>query len=97
MNVWRQTGRKPKELENLVEIPDSCIEAWGWFIKLNRARSGTGFGLNPLTYSDIAAFFRLQQIVPEVWEVELIEKLDRTVMSIYAEKQASDSKKSSKK
>jgi hypothetical protein len=97
MNVWRQTGHKPKELENLSTIPQSCYETWGWFLQLNESRSSNGFGFDPISYGDIDAFFRLQQIIPELWEIDLIRRLDRTVLSVYSAKQKADSKKSNKK
>jgi hypothetical protein len=93
MNVWKQTGHKPKELENLTEIPSSCIEVWQWFLQLNETRSSNGFGFDPIGYGDICAFFQLIQIVPEMWELDLIRGLDRTVLGVYAAKQKADSKK----
>lgn len=94
-NVWRQTGVKPKELDNIPELPSSCEEVWGWFLNLNESRSSSGFGFNPITYSDIDAFFRLKQIVPETWEIDLVKRLDREVLGVYAEKAKQDAKKKS--
>ena len=88
-----QTGVKPKELDEAVELPDSMVELWGWFVVLNESRSSNGFGLNPLNFSDIWAFFQLQEITPHKWEVDLIKRLDREVLSIYNKKAAADSKK----
>lgn len=95
MSVWNQTGVKPKELEELLELQREQYEIWGWFMELNEARSSSGFGLNPITYSDIEAYFRLQKIVPEKWEIDTIKRLDREVLSIYAKKAKADSKKKS--
>lgn len=49
--------------------------------------------MNPVSYSDVDAFFRLKQITPEVWEIDLIRRFDREVLSVYAKKQKADSKK----
>ena len=95
MSVWNQTGVKPKELEELLELQREQYEIWGWFMELNESRSSSGFGLNPITYSDIDAYFRLQKIVPEKWEIDTIKRLDREVLSIYAKKAKADSKKKS--
>lgn len=95
MSVWNQTGIKPKELEELLELQREQYEIWGWFMELNEARSSSGFGLNPITYSDIDAYFRLQNIIPEKWEIDTIKRLDREVLSIYAKKAKADSKKKS--
>jgi hypothetical protein len=80
-----------------VELPKACIELWSWFLQLNESRTSNGFGFNPLSYSDIAAFFHLRQVVPEQEEIDLIRRLDRTVLAVYSAKQKADSKKSSKK
>jgi hypothetical protein len=43
LNVQRQLKRTPKELENLVELPDCMQEYWNWFIRLSNHRpSGMG-------------------------------------------------------
>jgi YbbR domain-containing protein len=94
--VWQQTGVKPKELENLVELKQEYYEIWSWFTELNESRTSNGFGMNPISYSDIAAYFNLQQITPHKWEVDTLRRLDREVLNIYAKKVQADSKKSSK-
>ena len=94
-NVWKQTGIKPKELENLIELKQSQYELWSWFLSLHESRSSNGFGVNPITYSDIDSFFKLKQIIPEQWEVDLIKRLDREVLAVYAEKSKQDAKKKS--
>jgi hypothetical protein len=93
MNVWEQTGQRPRELDNLAELPTSCYECWSWFLNLNESRTSNGFGFNPISYSDIDAFFRLRKIIPEQWEVDLIKRLDRETLGIYAEKAKMDAKK----
>lgn len=92
-NVWRQTGVKPKELDNIPELPSSCEEVWSWFLNLHESRSSNGFGVNPIPYSDIDAFFRLKQIQPELWEIDLLKRLDRETLAVYAEKAKQDAKK----
>ena len=86
---------KPKELEDIPELPTSCMGIWGWFLELNESRTSTGFGFNPISYSDIDAFFRLRQITPEQWEIDLIKRLDREVLAVYAEKSKQEAKKKS--
>jgi hypothetical protein len=46
-------------------------------------------------YSEIEAYFKLKQITPEQWEIDILKRLDREVLSIYAEKAKQDSKKKS--
>lgn len=90
-SVWRQTGNKPKELLDLVELPESCQDIWGVFLSLHNSRS-YGMSMNPISYSDIKAFFDLYGIKPESWEVQAIRLLDVTVMNVLMEKQSKNSK-----
>lgn len=69
------------------------IDLWSWFITLHESRSSTGFGVNPISFSDIAAFFHLQQIEPHIWEVDTIKRLDRETLRIFAKKAEQESKK----
>lgn len=63
---------------------------WEWFWKMDRTREGTGYGINPLQPAQIAAWFRLRQIVPQPWHLDAIEKLDATRMRVYFEKKTDD-------
>lgn len=96
-SVWRQTGQKPPELENLLELPDEMQYVWRCFIELNNARSGTGYGINPISYMEIYCYFKLQNIEPEEWEVQTIKRLDSIAMKVYADKAEAEQKKASKK
>jgi hypothetical protein len=53
---------------------------------MDRTREGTGFGLNPLQPSQIDAWFRLRRIVPQVWHLDAIDRLDATRLRVYFEK-----------
>ena len=93
MSVWRQTGIKPKELEQMLEFPDDMLEVWKFFIDLNNARSGNGFGANPISYSDMYSYFKLIDIQPDGWEVDTIRKLDMIALDAFAEQAKKDQKK----
>ena len=96
MSAWKQTGKKPKELEDLVELPDSCLNVWHWFISLNNARSNSGFGVNPISYTEIKNFFELMHIVPDEWEVNLIKAMDAVAMKQFSEDMARQNKNKQK-
>jgi hypothetical protein len=64
---------------------------------LNSARTSNGFGVNPLSYSEIKAYYDLQQQVPEPWEADLIRYMDNVTLSVYAEKAKQEQSKASKK
>lgn len=96
LSVQRQTKKTPVELQNLTELPESCYSIWGHFLALDSKRSSNGYGANPLSYSDIKAYFDLIQETVEPCEVRLINTLDRTLLDVYA-KQAEKEMKSAKK
>lgn len=96
-SVWRQTGKKPKELDELLELPQSCLSVWKWFIDLHNARGSNGFGINPITYTEIKSYFDLIDLQPEEWEVTLIKLLDNEALAAYAKEAELERKKNSKK
>lgn len=92
-SVWKQTGVKPKELEDLVELPDYFRYAWEYFLKLNQKRGSNGFGVNPLSFTEIKSFFELNQIVPDPMEIEVITLLDNIAMEHFAKEAEKNNKK----
>lgn len=95
--MWRQTGIKPKELEDLKELPESCTQVWRWFIDLNNSRSSNGFGVNPISYSDIKSYIDLIGVNIEDWELQLIKQFDNEAMNSYVKEAELERKKASKK
>ena len=95
-SVERQTGKRPKELDDLVELPDFARYVWQYFLALNAKRGG-GFGPSPLTYQEMQAYFTLNQIQVEPWEIQLIDLLDRVAMEHFAEEQKKEQAKKGKK
>ena len=96
MQAVQKQGITPKELENLVEMPDSLLHCWHWFLDLNSTRN-TGFGVSPITFIEIEAYFKLYQMEVEPWEVEIIKVFDRIAMEVLAEQQAKDEKRNKSK
>ncbi len=96
LSAQRQLKRVPKELEDLVELPDCMREYWIWFIKLSNKRPA-GMGISAIPYSEMLAFFELMGITPEIYEIEVLEAFDRIAMNHYQkqqEKQQARAKKS---
>jgi len=89
-------GITPKELQNLVEIPESMTQCWNWFLELNSTRS-SGMGLSPITFSEILAYFTVMQIEYQPWEVEIIKMFDRVALEVTADQQAKAQKSKSSK
>lgn len=71
---------------NLVELPDSMAHIWIWFLELDSARTSSGFGPNPISYTEIQAYFNLIGVKPKKFEVRTIKRFDNAVLQIYAEK-----------
>lgn len=87
MSVWRQTGIKPKELEELVDLPESCKQVWQYFLELHSSRAGNGFGANPISYTDILSYCTLHDLQLEQWELVLLRRLDNTALEHLAKEQ----------
>jgi hypothetical protein len=64
-----------------------------WFIDLHSARSSNGYGINPISYTEIDAYFRLNEVIADKWEVDLIRRFDREVLNIFQKRQAKEAKK----
>lgn len=87
--------KKQKEtLPELVQpdLPDSCRQVWGWFIKLHKKRQ-SGMGVNPISWESIRAFFDLIDVEPEEWELHLIDRFDDIVLEQYAKQQKQENAK----
>lgn len=79
----RQLGKTIQELEDLIDLPESMMYVWKYFIELHNARS-LGNGISPISYSDIQAYFNLYSIIPMEWEIQVIKQLDNIAMQAYA-------------
>ena len=96
LNVQRQLGRVPKELEDLVELPECMNEYWAWFLRLSNRRP-SGMGLSTIPYSEMQAFFELIGVVPEPYEIEVIEAFDRIAMKYFSDQQEKEKQKAKQK
>jgi hypothetical protein len=87
LEALQRQGKVVEELLNEPELDDMFYEVWGWFLRLHNKRSSNGFGVNPLQYSEIESFFRLQSYMPQAWEIEIINILDGVALDAYSEQQ----------
>jgi hypothetical protein len=62
------------------------------FLELNSARSNNGYGPNPISFSEIQAFYSLNRIQPEPWEVFMIRYFDAVIIKLHDEDQAKKAK-----
>jgi hypothetical protein len=91
-SVYRQTGIKPRELTEIVTLPESYRYCWEDYQRLSSTRP-SGFGVSPITYTEIASYFNLMGVVPEEWEVQIIRAFDNCALSEYAKSQEKNNKK----
>lgn len=68
-------------MEDIPEIPLYYRHVWGWFLDLNQARGGGGFGVSALTYPDLYTYFNLMGIEADREDVKALKVLD----SLYLE------------
>lgn len=62
------------------------LEYWTWFSKLNNRRPA-GMGVSPIMYSEMKAFFELNNLNPDPYEIEVIEIFDRIALKAYSDQQ----------
>lgn len=84
--VQKTTGRRPKELDELVDFPQGMYFVWKYFIDLSDSRSTGVSSVNPIAYSEMLAYFQLHQIDTLEWEIDVIKRLDKILMEHYAQK-----------
>ena len=94
LSAQRQLKRVPKELEDLVELPDCMREYWIWFIRLSNRRP-SGMGISAIPYSEMLAFFELIGVIPDPIEIEVIEMFDSVAMKHYQKKEQAKVKQKS--
>jgi len=81
--VWRRTGKKPQQLQEAPELPESVAHIWSWYVELSRKRQAAMSGVAPLLESEIGWFFANRGITPELWELDAINALDRSAIESY--------------
>ena len=95
-NAERQLKRKPKELEDLVELPEAFQEYWQWFLRLSNHRP-SGMGISAIPYSEYVAFFQLIGVAPEPYEIEILEVFDSIALKYYAKQQEKEQARAKQK
>lgn len=67
MMVWKQTGRKPSELEKVVPGPTELRYLWDWLCEQ----------VYPLSFAELEAWQRLTGRRLERWEIRAMIELDK--------------------
>ena len=91
-------GATPKVIQEATEseppiLPMAAHFAWSYFLRLNQTRQSGGFGgFCAISYQEMLAFFTLEDVLPEPYELELIRVWDK----VWLEHQNKEQEKASK-
>lgn len=80
-----QTGRVHHRLAEAPRLPFGCEQLWKDFLDLHSARASTGFGPARISYTDLDAFQRVNNVRLSAWQIEAIRKADNAYLNHYAE------------
>lgn len=80
----------------MIELPEVFSMLWEDFLMLNSSRTSNGFGVNPLQYSEIKAYYDLIDYRVQPWEIEVLKVFDSTALKVYSDKAEKESKKKNK-
>lgn len=50
---------------------------------MDRARTGTGFGINPIAWQEIDAWAHRRKVEPSQWEIDALISLDALRMELF--------------
>jgi hypothetical protein len=81
----RTTGKHHPHLDGPA-IPKRLAYLWEWFQELESARTGTGFGPNPITFAEIKAWSELTGRSPRPHEIRVLKSLDLLRLKVWSEK-----------
>jgi hypothetical protein len=82
--AWADKSRRPHPDSLGPECPRWLEYVWRWWCELNAARGSSGFGPQPISYGEIAAWAALTHAAPDPFDVECIVALDRCFLNTYA-------------
>ena len=69
-------------------LPTSAQFAWTYFLRLHQTRQSGGFGgFCAISYQEMLAFFTLEGVYPEPYELELIRVWDRIALEHFSKEQ----------
>ena len=74
LKVWKQTGKKPKDLADQTEIPYELAYVWEWFLEL--------IGSGEVSWVGLAAWSGVSGIKLQSRETQLLLSLNRLYASV---------------
>lgn len=79
--VERQTGRKPQQLQDAVDLPQDTAYLWAYFIELHSYRESNGFSLSRITPRNIKDWCWLTGNELDFWEKRAIMMIDNVFLN----------------
>jgi hypothetical protein len=65
---------------------------WNAFVELHEGRGSNGYGPNPITWQDLAAWQSISGVTLTAWEVSAIRALDSVALAAAAKQAAVQTK-----
>jgi hypothetical protein len=84
--LWKTTGKKPKGLTP-PKLPTLAALPFEWWKELNRARTCSELGLNPLSFESIRAWSEIRRITLDPFDLTLIQAIDRAYLQVFNQRE----------
>lgn len=78
----RATGRRIPRLHR--RCPPAAQRLWAWFLQLHRTRHRTESGPCPLSYTEVEAWSRLNQVPLQPREIDVLMAVDNVYFEVRA-------------
>jgi len=75
-SVWRQTGKQPRQLAELPELPPLAKHLWVWFVDMNNSEREVGMDVSRITASSMIAWQWATGNTLELWERKALRAID---------------------
>lgn len=93
-SAWRQSGRKPQQLEDCPELPPLAAHLWGYFVGLCGERGNNGMAESRITAQNVKDWMWFNGVKHlELWEKKALRAAD----NVWMQQQNSETPKKSKK
>jgi hypothetical protein len=72
----------------LPTLPPDLRYLWDYFLEISFSRRNYGWGVTPLSYSEIYAWRKLRGIRLDAWELDTLVRIDAVFLTVEAEAEA---------
>jgi len=75
-NVYRQTGKKPRQLIDAPELPECGRYLWMWFVDMNNSEREVSMTVSRITASSMIAWQWATGNILALWERKALRAID---------------------